>query len=103
MNLATRDNAKLLQQSKSGLKRKINCNIYLSKPELLAQKQNLNNLVEPSFQEINRLFDLAFENDTQRTSNKRYYLPNVKIKHYNVTIDGQNIFGLSIKNNKIAN
>ena len=103
VNLATQDNAKLLQQSKSGLERIINCNIYLSKPELLAQKQNLNNLVEPSFQEINRLFDLAFENDTQRTSNKRYYLPNVKIKHYNVTIDGQNIFGLSIKNNKIAN
>ena len=28
----------------------------------------LNHLVEPSFQEVNKLFVLAFENDTQRTS-----------------------------------
>ena len=28
------------------------------------------NLVEPSFQEVNRLFVLAFENDTQRASAK---------------------------------
>ena len=28
----------------------------------------------------------------QRTSNKRYYLPNVEIKDYNVMIDGKNFF-----------
>ena len=50
------------------------------KPELLAQNQNLNHLIDPSFQGVNRLFALAFENDAQRTSNKRYYLPNVEIK-----------------------
>ena len=51
-----------------------NANKYLSKPELLAHNANLNHLVEPSFQEINRLFVLAFENDVQRASNKRYYI-----------------------------
>ena len=67
---------------------------------MFAQNPNLNYLVEPRFQGINRLFVLAFENDTQRTSNKRYYLPNIKIKDYNVMIDGRNVFDQPIKNDK---
>ena len=47
---------------------------------MLAQNPNLNHLVEPSFQGVNRLFVLAFEDDAQRKSNKKYYLPNVEIK-----------------------
>ena len=35
VTLATQDNAKLLQQLKSGFKKVISWNIYLSKPELL--------------------------------------------------------------------
>ena len=42
------------------------------KTKLLAQNPNLNNLVEPSFQGVNRLFVSAFEYDAQRTSNKIY-------------------------------
>ena len=64
----------------------------MSKPELLARNQNLNNLIEPSFQGVNRLFVLAFEDDVQRKSNKRYYIPNVKIKDYNIMIDEKNFF-----------
>ena len=37
VTLSTQGNAKLLQQLKSGFKRVINWNKYLSKPELLAQ------------------------------------------------------------------
>ena len=44
------------QELKSGLKRVINWNKYLSKPKLLAQNPNLSHLVEPSFQGVNRLF-----------------------------------------------
>ena len=79
VTLSTQDNAKLLPQLKSGFKRTISWNKYLSKPELLAQNANLNHLIEPSFQGVNRLFVLAFENDAQRTSNKRYYIQNVKM------------------------
>ena len=68
ITLSQQDNAKLLQQLKSGFKRVITWNKYLSKPELLAQNPNLNHLVEPNFQGVNRLFVLAYENDTQRTS-----------------------------------
>ena len=51
---------------------------------------------------MNRLFVLAFENDAQRTSNKRYYIPNVKIKDYNVIIDGKNFFDQPVKNYKVT-
>ena len=68
ITLSQQDNAKLLQQLKSGFKRVINWNKYLSKPELLARNPNLNHLVELRFQGVNRPFVLAFENDTQRTN-----------------------------------
>ena len=99
--LSTQDNTKLLQQVKSGFKRTINWNKYLSKPELLAQNTNLNHLLEPNFQEVNRLFVLAFEDDAQRTRRKRY-LPNEEIKDYNLMIDGEKFFDQPIKNNKIT-
>ena len=63
--LSTQDNFKLIQQLKFRFKRVISWNTYLSKPELLPQNPNLNHLVEPSFQGVNRLFILSFENDTQ--------------------------------------
>ena len=100
--LSTQDKAKLLPQLKSGFKRTVNWNKYLSKPRLLAQYLNLNQLVEPSFQGVNRLFVLAFENDAQKTSNKRYDLPNVEIKYYNDMIDGKSFFDQTVKNYKIT-
>ena len=102
MTLSTQENTKLLQQLKSGFKRVINWNKYLSKPELLAQNPNLNHLVELSFQRLNRLFVLAFENDAQRTSHSGYYIPNVEIKDYNIMINGENFFDQPIKNNKVT-
>ena len=86
VTLSTQDNSKLLQQLKSGFKRIISWNKYLSKPELFAQNPDLNHLVEPSFQGVNILFVLAFEDDTQRTSAKGYYLPHVELKDYNIMI-----------------
>ena len=49
--LTTQNNAKLLPQFKSGFKRTISWNKYLSQPELLAQNPDLNHLVESSFKE----------------------------------------------------
>ena len=89
--LSAQYNAKLI----SGFKRIINWHKYLSKPKSIAQIPNLNHLVESSFKGVNRLF-LAFEDDPQRISNKRYYLPNVGIRDYNVMIDEK-----PVKNNRI--
>ena len=102
VTLSQQDNAQLLQQLKSGFKRVVNWNKHLSKPELLAQNPNLNHLVEPSFQGVNRVFVLAFENDTQRTSDTGCYLPNVEIKDYNVMINGENVFDQPIKDHKLT-
>ena len=102
VTLSTQENATFLQQLKSGFKRVIKWNKYLSKPELLAQTQNLNHLVEPSFQGVNRLFVLAFSNDISRTSDGRYYLLNVEIKDYIIMINGENFFDQPIKNNKVT-
>ena len=102
VTLSTPDNTNLLQQLKSGFKRVINWDKYLSKPELFAQNLNSNHLVEPSFQGIYRLFVLAYENDIQRISAKGYYLPNVEIKVYNIMINAENFFDQSIKDNKVT-
>ena len=102
VTLSAQENTKFFQQLKSGFKRVINWNMYLSKPELLAQNPNLNHLVEPSFQGLNRLFVLAFENDDNRTTHNTYYLPNVEIKDYNIMINGENFFDQPIKNNRVT-
>ena len=45
---------------------------------------------------------MTFENDAPRTSNERYYLPNVEIKDYNVVTDEKKVFDQSIKKNEIT-
>ena len=83
VTLSTENNEKLLPQLKSGFKIKISWNKYLAKPELLARNQNINFLIEPRFQGVNRLFVLAFEHNNDNdlgASNKRYYIPNIEIK-----------------------
>ena len=102
VTLSTQDNSKLLQQLKSSFKRVISWNKYSSKPELLRRNPNLNHLVELSFQGVNRLFVLAFENDTQRTLHSGYYLPNVELKSYSIMINGEKFFDQPVKNNKIT-
>ena len=49
VTLSTQNNVKLLPQLKSGFKRTISWNKCVSKPELLARNQKLNNLIKPNF------------------------------------------------------
>ena len=51
------------------------------------KKNNLNYLIDPTFDNVNRLFVLSFENEDDRTSYFKYYMPSVEIKDYNVLID----------------
>ena len=67
VTLSTQDNAKLLPQLKSGFERTIRWNKYVPKSELLARHRNLNHLIDPSFEGVNRIFVLAFEDPTQQT------------------------------------
>ena len=42
-------------------------------------KNNLNYLIYPTFTKINRLFVLSFENESDRTSFLKYYVPNRRL------------------------
>ena len=90
VTLTTQDNAKLFEQLKSCFKRTINWNKCKSNIKTFPQNRYLNPLINPSFQGVNRLFVLSFENEDDRTSHSTYYLPKVEIKDYNVMIDGKN-------------
>ena len=96
--LSTQDNAKLLEQLKSGFKRTINWNKYEPKVTVEKQNQYLDLLINPSFRGVNRLFVLSIENNDGRTSYTKYYLRLVEINNYNVVIDRRNFFDQPVKN-----
>ena len=52
----------------------------------------LNYLIDPIFRGINRLFNLPFNFNDNRDEHLRFYLPNAKVKDYNIMIDGKNFF-----------
>ena len=56
------------------------------------QHRYLDFLTDPSFQGVNKIFVLSFNNDDSRKS-----LLNVEITDYNVMIDGRNFFDQPIK------
>ena len=97
VTLSTQDNAKLLEQLKSGFKRTINWNKYQPKVSPERQNQYLDFLIDPSFQGVNRLFVLSFENEEDRKVHTGYYLPKGEIKDYNVMVDVKNFFDWPIK------
>ena len=92
----------MLQQSKSGFKGAIYWNKYQSDPKAYAPNRYLNHLIDPSFQGVNRLFVLSFENGNGRISHSNYYLPKVETKDCSVKIDGKNFFDQPVKNDKIT-
>ena len=63
VTLSTQDNTKLLEQLKSGFQRTINWDKYQSEKLTGRRNQYLDYLIDPSFQRVNRLFVLSFENN----------------------------------------
>ena len=63
---------------------------------------HLNHLIDPTFTKVNRLFVLSFENEEDRTSFSKYYVPKVEIKDFNVLIDGKIFFDVPVKNKEEA-
>ena len=55
-------------------------------------------MIDTGFHEKNNIFVLLFENETQGTNHKRYYLPTVETKSYNVMIDEQKLFDQPVEN-----
>ena len=100
VTLSTKDNVNLTKQLNEGFRRSVYRNEYKSKIET----KNLDNdniarfCLDASFQGVNRLFVLAFDNTDnwdnkdERDSHRKYFLPRVDITNYNVLIDGRETF-----------
>ena len=89
VTLSAENDNKLLEQLKTGFKRTIKWNKYRSEMSNQTIYNNLNYLIDPTFTNVHRLFVLTYENETDRTSFSKYYVPKVEIKDFNVLIDGK--------------
>ena len=97
VTLSTEDNAKLSKLLSEGFKRPV----YWKEYSVMAEKSYnaialIRELIDPSCQRINRLFGPAYEDGDNRVtvdSHRRYFLPKVEIKNYNIEINGINFYG----------
>ena len=99
---STENDKRLLEQLRTGFKRTIKWNKYRSEMTNQTKTNHLNHLIDPTFIKVNRLFVLSFENEEDRTSFSKYYVPKVEIKDFNVLIDGKSFFDVPVKNKEEA-
>ena len=59
-------------------------------------------MVDPTFTNVNRLSVSPFENEDDRTSFSKYYVPIFEIKDFNVLIDRKQFFEIPVKNKEVA-
>ena len=93
VTLKTEDNTKLSKLLTEGFKRSVYWNEYkVISEQRCNANDNIRKLIDPSWQGINRLFALAYLNDPTSAINlhRKYFLPRVEIKTYNIEIDGIN-------------
>ena len=103
VTLNTGSNNKLSELLSKGFERTVVWNEYKSKIEGVTILANGNTFkrtaVDTSFQSVNKFFTAAYEtgdnigtNANTSGSRRRYYLPRVEIKDYDVLIDGRNFY-----------
>ena len=98
VTLLTEYDNKLLEQLKTGYKRTIKWNKYGSEMSKQTKTNNLNYLIDPTFNKVNRFFVLSFKNEDYRFSFSKCYTPKVEIKDFNVLIDGKSSSDVPVKN-----
>ena len=96
--LSTKGDNNFLEQLRTGFKETVTWYKYRSEMTNQTKKNNLNYLIDPTFTKVNRLFVSSFENEYNRTSFSKYYVPSVQIKDFNVLIEGKRFFDTPIKN-----
>ena len=95
--LSTEDDNNFLEQLKSGFKRTIKWNNHRAEMANQTKTNNFNYLIDLTFNKVNRLFVLLFENKEDRTSFSKYYTPKVEINDFKVLVDGKIFFGVPVK------
>ena len=98
VTLKAEDNVKLSKLLNEGFKRLVFWNKYKT---ILKDYDNeyIRERLHASFQGVNRLFVLAYacaDNVTNENSYRKYFLSRLKIKNYNIEIDGRNFYDQSI-------
>ena len=68
VTLSSKDDNKLLKQLKLGFKRTIKWNKYRSEISNQTEANNFKDLIDPTFNKVNRLFVQSFENEDDRIS-----------------------------------
>ena len=92
------------KQQHKGFQRSIYWNEYKTKGQEEAGNADATKYInlDPSFQGVNRLFVMAYDradaNRATRDGRRKYYLPRIDFKKYNVIIDGRNFYDNPIEN-----
>ena len=98
ITLQTEHENKLYEELKTGITIDFAWSKYRSQVINQTTTENLYYLIDPTFNNVNRLFVLAFKNESDRSSYSKYYTPTVEIKDCNVFIDQQPFYEIPIKN-----
>ena len=98
VTLQTEYQNQLYKELKAGISIDFTWSKYRSQITNQTATNNLNFLIDPTFNNVIRLFVLAFPNEEDRRSFSKYYTPTVEIKDYNVIIDGEPFYEIPIKN-----
>ena len=103
--LSTENNAKLSKLLSEGFKRPVYQDAYKVNAEKLHNAIfPIRYTINSSYQGINRLFVLAYEDGDSRVtvdSHRRYFFPRIEIKNYSIEIDGRNFYDHPINNQQI--
>ena len=89
---------KLYEGLKTGISFDFECKRYRTQIINQPATNNLNFLIDPTFNNANRLFVLAFPDEEGWSSFSLYYTPTVEIKDYNILTDLQPFYDVPIKN-----
>ena len=98
VTLSKEDNKDFIEQQNKGFQRSIYWNEYKTKGQ--DKDANTNEFkyinLDPSLQGVNRLFVMAYSrtdnNQPTKNDQRKYYLPRIDLKKYNVIIDGRNFY-----------
>ena len=100
VTLKTEDNTKLLKLLSKGFKRPIYWNEYKVTPNKNYDANvYIRERLDASIQGVGKLFVVAYgkeNDDATENSYRKYFLSRMKIKHYNIEIDGRNFYNQSI-------
>ena len=93
--MSINDNIKFLENIKKAFKRTISWNKYISEVTTQPKHNNLDYMINPTFENINNLFFLSFKNgdsDPKIYSFDKYYITLAEIKDFDVLLDNKPFF-----------